>query len=52
MARIKDAKSAKIFDLLRPGVQQNPLHPFGGANAHRTFAKAPPHPLRLCGKNY
>ncbi|MEK7223281.1 MAG: hypothetical protein AAB156_03305, partial [Pseudomonadota bacterium] len=25
-------KDAKSFVLLRPRVQQNPLHPFGGAN--------------------
>jgi hypothetical protein len=25
-------------------VQQNPLHPFGVANVHRTLAKTPPHP--------
>jgi hypothetical protein len=46
----KGAKSAKIFILLRPGVQQNTLHPFGGANVHRTFARTPPHPSRLCGE--
>jgi hypothetical protein len=30
----KDAKSAKDFGLLRPRVQRNPLHPFGGVNVH------------------
>jgi hypothetical protein len=27
-----------------PGVQQNTLHPFGGAHVHWTWAKTPPHP--------
>jgi len=29
---------------LQPGVQQNTLHPFSGANVHGTLAKTPPHP--------
>jgi len=27
---------------LQPGVQQNPLHPFGGANVHWTLATISP----------
>jgi hypothetical protein len=33
-----------IHYLLLPRVQQNSLHPFGGANVHWTFATTPPHP--------
>src|SRR3989344_8338107 len=42
-------KERKGFVLLRPRVQQNPLHPFGGAHVSLKIPRTPPPPSRPFG---